>query len=118
MNHLGLRPAIEMDFLKLASIRDNFRFNLKRLLKKHDLKQRHFAEKMEINPSMVSLWLSGTAFPEAKHMDKMAEVLNEPYVEFFQDIENDFASIPARDLDALIVEIAKARGFKLTRKEK
>lgn len=95
----------------MATLRENFATNLKRLLQEREMTQRSLAEALGMTEAMVSKWTTKNGFPEERQIERVAKVLKVPYEELFKD--------PADTSDQvvrLLRDLAKARGYDLVKK--
>lgn len=95
---------------RLVSLASNVGRNLETLLHEQDLTQREFAKKIGVSQSKVSRWLSGR-LPDDEDFDKIATFFNRSYEQLVAAPGK--VEIPNRDIDRILAELAKKRGFKL-----
>jgi len=64
--------------LSNKSINEIFINTLKELLAKNNMTRKELAEKLEIRPSTVSMWMNGGSMPRMELLDKIAELFHIP----------------------------------------
>ena len=98
----------------MATLRENFAANLKRLLQERKMTQRSLAEKLGMTEAMVSKWTNKAGFPEERQIERVAKILGVPFAALFSDAGVDVTTtLPSRDLDEILKFLAKNRGYKL-----
>lgn len=95
----------------LATLRQNFASNAKRLIRENGLSQREFAKKMGVDEGLVSKWLNQVHFPDDRYLDKTITVLGCTYEELFRDPDGAVPDPVIRFLR----DVAKTRGYKLVK---
>ena len=103
----------------VATLRANLVANVKRLIHLRGFTQRSFAKKMEVDESIVSKWLRQKHFPEDRYIDRMAEILGVSYEELVKTPgdEPNKSAVSNRDLDVIINDIAKMRGWRIIKEK-
>lgn len=94
-----------------ASVLDNFRANLSRLLetlKSSGVSHEEFASRLGVAPQKVSQWKGGV-FPRPKQIDEIAKALGVSSEALFRES----VSVDARDLEAAVRNLADSLGFEL-----
>lgn len=69
--------------------------NMQRLMKKYDLTQSELAQKLDVNKTVVSSWMTGARFPRMNTIQKLAYIFN---VEKSDLIENGTSSKTVRGI--------------------
>lgn len=101
----------------VATLRENFATNLRALLEERGLKQTDFAEALGVSDASVSKWLKKITYPEDTMIDRIVELLGVPYEALVQDPgARRNSSGTTKDIDALLRDFAKIRGFNLVKK--
>ena len=95
----------------LATLRENYAYNAKRLIRDRGMTQRSFAKAMEVDEGLVSKWLNQIHFPEDRFIDKTVAVLRCTYEELFRDPGGEVPDPVIRFLR----DVAKTRGYKLVK---
>ncbi len=98
----------------MATLRENFAANLKRLLRESGISQRSFAEKLGAPEANVSRWINQVNFPEDTMVDRITEALGTSYEELFQDPKS--VAIGSDPIVRYLRDLAKARGYDLVKK--
>lgn len=93
----------------MASLRDNFASNLRRLLAERELTSREFARRIGVAESVVSRWLNKQQFPQERHLEKIAAVLGCAFV----DLVGGQGPAGSEAVIDFLREAAKARGYDL-----
>jgi transcriptional regulator with XRE-family HTH domain len=105
--------SMELDGVEVAaSIRELFAANLQRLLDENGLNQREFAKRLDVNESVVSRWLTKDSFPMESSFDLIRTKFGWEYEEFFRS-DGQRIVISGRDVDAILDELAEARGKRI-----
>jgi transcriptional regulator with XRE-family HTH domain len=84
--------AISHDTSKSTTVEDTgfmalkltFAFNLRRLMRLHNVQAKDFAEKIGVSASMVTHWRNGDAFPQPDNIEKICEAFAVEYTELFR----------------------------------
>ena len=94
-----------------ASIRENFRRNLARILAAKGIKQKDLARAMGVDPAVITFWKKGHRYPETPQLDRLIEVLNLRPEDLFRDPgdkEPDFLEAAK--------QVVKAAGYDVVKK--
>lgn len=94
----------------MATLREHFAANLKRLLQEAEITQRAFAKDVGVSEGIVSKWMNERVFPEDRQIDKICEVLKVPYEELVRDPLSPFPDPVMR----FFRDVAKSRGYDVT----
>ncbi len=101
------------DWMALA---DTIMANVRTRLRNLGIQDQEFAKRVGVSPQVVSRWLNRKSAFEIRHVDKMAEVLGCLPEELARDPGDSVIPILSRDVDALLNELAHARGYDLVKR--
>lgn len=106
-----------------VGLRENFAANLKRLLRERNMTQRSFAGLIGSNEAVVSRWLKLKNYPDPDLLERVAAALGVEYTELVKNPGQAVKDVKVKvelsppDLDALIKELARSRGFEIVKKK-
>jgi transcriptional regulator with XRE-family HTH domain len=100
------------------ALADTIMANVRTRLRNLGIQDQEFASRVGVTPQMMSRWLNRKSNFKIRHVDKMAEVLGCQPEDLARDPSDSVIPLMARDVDALIVELARVRGYSLVRAKK
>lgn len=98
----------------MATLRENFAANLRRLMQVRGLDQKTFAKEGHFAEGVVSRWMTKQNFPADKQIDRIVAFLGCSYEELVQDPAKA-AKVPV-PIDASIRELARRAGYEIVKK--
>lgn len=100
----------------MASVKENFRRNLSLLIEKDGRKPIELARYLDVNPSTVSGWLSGRISINLSRLDEVALYFGVNYQDL---LASEAGAAPAEppDLDTILSQFARARGYRIVPKD-
>ncbi len=116
MKQVTSAPAFRDGTSWMATLRENLAANLRRLIRERGYTQRSFAKAIGVDEAVLSKWLNLVHFPDDRFIDKMIVVLGVPYGELVKDPHADMTPVPSRDIDAVIKDLARLRGYDIVKK--
>lgn len=117
MRAVGSHQAFRDDRGLMATLREHFAINLVQLLERRRMTQRALAEAVGVSEQTVSKWMNLRVFPEDKQIDKIVAVLSVEYEDLVKAPgKGTMASVPTRDIDAVLRDLARLRGYDIVKK--
>jgi transcriptional regulator with XRE-family HTH domain len=98
----------------MATVGENFRRNLRKFLDAKGLSNAELGRTVNVSGATVGQWLDGDNLPRLGRIEAIAEALGVDPLALLSD-SGEAITIPDRELDAILRELAKVRGYELVK---
>lgn len=101
----------------MASVKEDFPRVLAELMQRNGTKKAVLARALKVSNSTVRDWLDGRILPEMSRLDDLASYFQVDRRTFLAPSTERPVAIPQKDLDSILAELARARGYKLVKSD-